>query len=106
MTEIGTMNCSPAFNVHIRVPFVGGTGSFSQTPFEGYCFLFEYQESSILSRIHLPPMYILCFSNITGKMRTLIAVQKCSVFPAYSKVMPVTPNYKNGEVETGVNEYE
>jgi len=30
----------------------------------------------------------------------------CSVFPAYSKVMLVTLNYKNGEVETGVIEYE
>jgi len=39
-------------------------------------------------------------------MCTMIAVQKWSVFPAYSKVMLVTPNYKNGEVDTGVNEYE
>jgi hypothetical protein len=36
----------------------------------------------------------------------MIAVQKWSVFPAYSKVMLATPNYKNGGVETGVNEYE
>jgi hypothetical protein len=35
-------------------------------------------------------------------MCTVIAVQKWSVFPAYSKVMLVTPNYKSGEVETGV----
>ena len=27
------------------------------------------------------------------------------MFPAYSKVMLVTPNYKNGGVETGVNEH-
>jgi len=39
-------------------------------------------------------------------MCTMIAVQKWSVFPAYSKVMLVTPNYKSGKVETGVNEYE
>ena len=51
-------------------------------------------------------MQILSFSNNIGKMCTLIAVQKWSVFPAYSKVMLVTPNYKNGEVETGVNEYD
>jgi len=51
-------------------------------------------------------MQILSFSNNIGKMCALIAVQKWSVFPAYSKVMLVTPNYKNGEVETGVNEYE
>ena len=38
-------------------------------------------------------------------MCTLIAVQKSLLFPAYSKVMLVIPNYKNGEVETGVNEY-
>ena len=43
--ENGTINCSPVFNVHIRVPFLGGRGNFSQTPFDGYCFLFEYQES-------------------------------------------------------------
>jgi len=28
------------------------------------------------------------------------------MFPAYSKVMIVILNYKNGKVETGVNEYE
>jgi len=28
------------------------------------------------------------------------------MFPAYSKVMLVNTNYKNGEAETGVNEYE
>jgi hypothetical protein len=51
-------------------------------------------------------MQILSFSNSIGKMCTFIAAQKCSVFPAYSKVMLLTLNYKTDKVETGVNEYE